>query len=93
MALILNKGFENGIIVNNSYARIDSIFGSKSKIEFTLNYYINKDAFSKNNSYLEQELYSFIPSVEQNSSNFIKQGYEYLKTLEEFKSATDDLEY
>lgn len=33
--------------------------------------------------------YSFIPSVEENSTNFIKQAYLYLKTLEEFSGAVD----
>lgn len=33
--------------------------------------------------------YSFTPSVDEFSNNFIKQGYLHLKTLPEFVGATD----
>lgn len=69
---------------NNSYIKIKQIEGSKENICLlvTMEDLDTKEIFSK-------EKYYFKPSVNENSENFIKQGYEYLKTLDEFKEAED----
>lgn len=89
MALLINVTLENGISVNQSYARIDTVSGYKGGIDITVNYYVTNQSFIDNKSYLKQEMYSFTPSVEEDSPNFIKQGYEYVKTLPEFENAID----
>lgn len=75
------------IVINNSYIKINNFTGDKDKITIYVGMYDKKDGtmiMSKN--------YDFIPNISDSSSNFIKQGYEYLKTLDEFKSATDLLD-
>ncbi|NTZ20945.1 hypothetical protein EXW96_26520 [Paenibacillus sp. JMULE4] len=89
MAFIISTSAESGIIITDSYARVDSIFGSKTSLAFTLNYYIDQSAFISGNAFVKQERYEFAPSVEEGSSNFIKQAYEYLKTLSNFVNAED----
>jgi hypothetical protein len=83
----------SGIEVKGAYARIDSRSGkNKGTMTFTLNYYVDRQAFIDGKSEIIQEVYSFVPSVEENALNDIKQGYEYLKTLPEFEGAVDILE-
>lgn len=90
MALVVDAiELESGISVSNSYARIDSIRGSKDSLSFTLTYYVNQQYFLSGKSFIKQEVYSFEPSVEDESPNFIKQGYEYLKSLDKFNAAED----
>lgn len=89
MALIKNIILNNGIIVNNAYIRVDTVNGCKGGLTISVNSYISKEAFDNGQGYLEQKFYYFIPSVEDGSLNFIKQGYEHLKTLPEYVDAVD----
>lgn len=89
MALSKNINLENGLTVENAYIRIDSLAGNKDLLTITVNSYVSQEAFQDGKPYLEQKLYSFTPSVEEEAPNFIKQGYEYLKTLEEYQDAVD----
>lgn len=82
------KGFE----VPETYIRIDTISGYKGGLDISVNSYASQSAFEANEGYLEQKKYTFVPSVEDDSPNFIKQGYEYLKTLSEYADAVDVLE-
>jgi hypothetical protein len=91
MALQIKTSF-NGIVVNGAYARIDSISGFKGGIDFSLNFYVSQSEFTDGNGYFKQKMHHFVPSVEDDAPNFIKQGYEYLKTLNEFENAIDVLE-
>lgn len=93
MALeVKNNALDTGIVVNIAYARIDTISGSKDSISIGLNYYVNKNAFTSGKSFFKTEQYVFVPSVDDGSPNYHKQGYEYLKTLPEFEGAIDILE-
>lgn len=79
-------GFSSPAIVKNCYVRIDSINGTKNKLSLTVSFY------NKSNNLMivaHQNLYEFFPNINDNSQNFIKQGYEHLKTLPEFTGATD----
>ena len=58
-------------------------------LDISVNSYVSKETFDSEYGYLEQKIYNFIPSVEDTSSNFIKQGYEYLKTLDEYADLVD----
>lgn len=90
MALIINSlELSNGLSANNVYVRIDTVNGSKEEITISLNYYVNKDSFTQGKSPLKQYHHSFVPSVGEDSPNFIKQGYEYIKTIPEFAESVD----
>ncbi|OMD08402.1 hypothetical protein [Paenibacillus odorifer] len=87
-----NNTLDTGITVASAYVRIDTISGSKDSISIGLNYYVNKNAVTEGKPFFKTEQYLFIPSVDDSSANFIKQGYEHLKSLPEFSEATDVLE-
>jgi hypothetical protein len=89
MGFVLNVNLPNGLSVNQSYARIESVVGNKSLMSLILGYYVNRDSIALGKSVLIAESYEFVPSVEDGSANFLKQGYEYLKTLPEFSEAVD----
>lgn len=92
MAFMKNIILNNGLSVENAYIRIDTVAGYKGRLDISVNSYLSKESFLGKQGYLEQKIYNFIPSVEDSSSNFIKQGYEYLKTLDEYKDAIDLLD-
>ncbi|MBN1039012.1 hypothetical protein DVW12_09890 [Clostridium botulinum] len=79
-----------GEILNfgNAYHKITFINGSKENINIQITIY--NDISKK--YILNQVGYRFIPKIEDIAPNFIKQGYEYLKTLDEYKNAIDLLE-
>lgn len=70
--------------VSSAYIKITRIFGNKSYIGLEVTIYQ-----SDKTTAVTQKTYAFPPSVAELSTNFIKQGYEYLKTLDDFKDATD----
>lgn len=84
-----NVSLESGIEVETSYIRIDTVNGSKDELTISANYYIDKQASDDGKPLFKYETYNFHPSVADDSPNFIKQGYEYLKTLPEFSEALD----
>lgn len=92
MALLISKTFESGLIAKDMYARIDIISGSKNGLDFSLNYYVSRDAFLEGRPFLQKEMHYFLPSVIIGSQNFIKQAYLYLKSLDDFKQAKDVFE-
>lgn len=72
----------------NAYIQIVSVSGCKEEITLQVYFYSN----NTKQHLIETKIYSFIPSVEENAKNFIEQGYEYLKTLEEFNGSADLLD-
>lgn len=71
----------------NTYIKIGQLTGSKEQLEFeTLTFAEDMT------NLISIQTHVFKPSVLENSENFIKQGYEYLKTLDEYKDALDILE-
>lgn len=89
MALMQKVTLKNDIQVDNAYIRIDTVSGSKDSLNISVNSYVSQDAFNDGKSYLEQNFFTFTPSVEESAVNFIKQAYEYLKSLPEFEYAVD----
>ena len=69
-------------VVENAYIKVDFVSGDKNTINITVGYYKTNES----NNCFKVNSYSFNPSLD---NNFIKQAYEYLKTLEEFKDAED----
>lgn len=76
------------ININNAYYMIDKIEGSKEELTIVLNMY--KD--SSKSWLIKVDTYKFIPSVANDSPDFIRQGYNHLKSLDEFSNAIDILE-
>lgn len=68
-----------------AYFQITAIDGDKEKLKIRVTTY--NDATKQ--QVIGQRFYAFTPSVADDSENFIRQGYEYLKTLPEFAGAAD----
>jgi len=90
----LDKPIETiyGITLESSYARINTLTGSKNLVGFALYYYVSRNDYLNGCVSIKQESYEFVPNIQDGSDNFIKQGYEYLKTLPEFSNALDVIE-
>lgn len=80
----IKKTINKKFLIKDCYCRIEQLNGGKGSIEFKLYIY---DANIEN--LIEVRTYSFIPSIIEDSDNFIKQGYEYLKTLPDFADSLD----
>jgi hypothetical protein len=78
-----------GVTFANSYCYIHKIGGSKDLLYIQVNWYADQEARVGNLKPIDSKGYSFVPEVEDDSLNFIKQGYLYLKTLQEFSNAVD----
>lgn len=73
--------------LENAYIRIDNLGGNKNKITLDIGIYTQKDGIK-----IMSDNQEFMPSVFDISTNFIKQGYEYLKTIDKYKNAVDLLD-
>lgn len=73
--------------VKDAYWCITYVKGNKSKIRIIISIYRNE--IKQAEDFLGIAEYTFTPSVSDGSTNFIQQGYEYLKTLPEFADAVD----
>lgn len=92
MALQLKKTTEHGIGLETAYIRIDELSGSKDRVILRVRTYTDHTNFILGRTWIEESIYTFSPLVDDVSLNFIKQGYEYLKTLEEYSESVDILE-
>ena len=72
-----------GQVQINAYVRVDHVAGTKNEI--TANAVFHKD--NAEGEMFQAGSYTFKPIMD--NGNFIKQAYEYLKTLPEFAGATD----
>jgi hypothetical protein len=70
--------------IKNAYIKITQVSGSKTSLQLTVTIFADDKA-----SIVELKSYQFIPSVTNDSTNFIEQAYVSLKTLTEFKDAVD----
>lgn len=90
--ILLSNGVEMEITKNvsipNAYIKIIYLQGSKEKMHITVGFYSDVEA----SNLIYSKHYDFLPDVNDPSENFIKQAYEYLKTLPEFEGAVDVLE-
>lgn len=90
MALTIpNLNLESGICINNSYARVSTIGGDKNSLIINLCAYLDKEAFLDGKDFIKQSTFQFTPDVSDESNNFIKQAYDYLKTLPGYEDAVD----
>ena len=74
------SAFNQDVIIENAYIKIDSIFGDKRIINLNVGIYQLPE---KNE--LTRKGFSFTQDLD--GKNVIAQGYEYLKTLPEFSDA------
>jgi hypothetical protein len=74
--------FAGELVCSSAYWRIEQIIGNKQGLTFIVNAYVTGQG-----PMLHSEQFLFVPELDGN--NFIKQAYEYLKTLPEFADATD----
>lgn len=91
MALKKNLVLENGLTVNDSYIRVENVGGGKEGAVIEVNCYLSQEAYKEGKKPVNPVPlnYRFIPDCTDSGANFIKQGYEYLKTLDEYKDAID----
>ena len=86
MALTKQVETPHGIILTEAYIKIIEQSGSKVNINIRVAAFKDRDASNSNKEFAFQSVYSFIPTLED---NFIKQGYDFLKTLPEYSDAKD----
>ena len=79
---------EKTFIIESTYIVVSRFEGNKERLTFYISIYDN----SLKENLITSTPYEFVPSVEDEAGNFIKQAYEYLKTLPEFENAIDILE-
>jgi len=80
----IDTSIEKDFPIEQAYHKIDTLNGSKDNIEIRVGIYKNE----LKEMQIATRVYSFAPNL-VDSANFIKQGYEYLKTLPEYANAID----
>lgn len=85
---IIKNIYGKEITFENVYIKITNISGNKKLVILTVSIYSD----NTQNNLIEMKEYNFIPNVENDAPNFIRQGYEYLKTLDEYKDVIDLLD-
>jgi hypothetical protein len=70
------------VTISNSYIKVAYVYGDKNVMKADVAFFKNAD----DERPYDIKKYRFKPNL---SSNFIKQSYNYLKTLEEFSGSTD----
>lgn len=87
MALKINASFtaRGGIKieVNDSYVKVTSIYGDKSRIVASVGFFKKKESADP----FGEASYSFCPALDD--ENFIAQAYRHMKILPEFSGAID----
>lgn len=76
------SNFGDTVVFNNAYFKITLINGDKNNIDIYVSCSKEKDGL-----HIKMNSYSFTPNL--GGDNFIKQGYEYLKSLPEYADAVD----
>lgn len=92
MGLEMRVTTVHGIILDNAYIRIDEQSGNKQIVNLRVRKYASIEDCLEGRPWIEENVHNFVPSIDEGSDNFIKQGYEYLKELPEFNGAIDVLE-
>lgn len=70
---------------DNSYIEIVNINGTKEN----LNLYVCIYDSNEKTNVITNKSYNYVPNLASDSLNNFEQGYEYLKTLDEYKDAID----
>ncbi|QWU17399.1 hypothetical protein SAMN04487895_104215 [Paenibacillus sophorae] len=89
MALQMTVTTAHGITLDAAYLRIDEQSGDKGNVNLRVHTYTTLENCQAGCPWIEEKIYNFVPSVADDAPNFIKQGYQYLKTLPEHSQAVD----
>jgi hypothetical protein len=94
MALQMNYNHpELGITIYNAYWRINpnnGIIGGKNGVKYTIEVFKDKNlAHGEKIKPIKGFSFSFIPKLDDNASNFIKQAYIHAKSMPMFKGSID----
>lgn len=92
MAVQVDIQTPHGLTVQQAYVKVNSVGGSKQNAVIELFYYVNQEASVNGLEPLMRTYHEFVPSVDNNADNFIKQAYTFVKTLPEFEAAIDLLD-
>ncbi|WP_110928421.1 hypothetical protein [Bacillus massiliglaciei] len=93
MALQLRYEAPNGVVAETAYAYIKSLTETDGSIvSFQLFIYYTKKMKDENKDPLYTRSFTFVPDILDDSLNYRKQGYNFLKTEELFKNAINVLE-
>lgn len=79
---IVKKVYGQDVAIKNVYIVVNEIQGNKKEANILVNFYSEDKT-----EIIEVKSYTYNLSLE--GDNFIKQAYNHLKTLEEFKDAED----
>lgn len=79
---VIKKVFGQDVAIKNVYIEVNEIQGNKKEANILVNFYSEDKT-----EIIEVKSYTYNLSLE--GDNFIKQAYEHLKTLDEFKDAED----
>jgi hypothetical protein len=74
--------FGKNVVFENCYFKVAEVFATKNSAKAMVHAMTKSDG-----DIIDRKQYTFSPDL--NGPNFIKQSYEYLKTLPEFAGATD----
>lgn len=81
--MALSKTFNfAGLTVTDGYLRVTEVSGSKNRVAFSVSFSVASDTEA-----VKYEDFNFVPDMD--GDNFIKQAYEYMKTLPDYADATD----
>ncbi|WP_332238870.1 hypothetical protein [Sporolactobacillus sp. KGMB 08714] len=94
MAFQMTITLPSGIQIENAYVKITDYRGTGNNAFIDISAF--KDQASMNNGYPQIEgyhkLYTFTMNIGSTAGDLLTQAYAYLKTLSDFKGATDVLE-
>ncbi len=88
MALQKTLEFTDGLTCVNAYIKVLTVGGGKESATIEMSVAKNKN-YSDDYNFIEKRYVEFIPSVDETAPNFIKQAYEYLKTMPTYADAID----
>ncbi|OZQ74724.1 hypothetical protein [Paenibacillus sp. VTT E-133291] len=91
MALLKELETASGITLQDAYIKIENTSGNAETQSIIVCIYVNEDSRMSGKSAVDEKYYTFPCSVSDEAPNFIKQGYQYLKTLPEYSEAIDSL--
>ncbi|UTR05136.1 hypothetical protein MM326_13565 [Alkalihalobacillus sp. LMS6] len=92
MALRMDVELDSGMLVHDAYVKVDAVMGSRKGMEFTLNYYVDRDA-SNTRPFFLQERYNVAPRLGGGAQDIFRQCYVYLRrNYNKFENAVDIIE-
>lgn len=99
MALSKTVTLASGVTVPNAYIRVDTLAGTKSGLDCTVNVYASQAAFmggdldtpeGQPKPFIAQALFHFTPDLAPDAPNWIAQAYVWLQQDPAFTGATGD---